>query len=72
MRFLSLVSIVVALLIVGLLARKQLAPVALPAAAPGASAAADVREQSQQIQQQFKQSLDAAMQSRPPIDDKAP
>ena len=74
MRILSLLALVVVLLIVGLLAKKQLAPVpvVLPGAEPSASAPAHVRDQSQQIQQQFKQSLDAAMQQRPMPDDKAP
>lgn len=59
MRALGLIGLVLALAIVGLLARKQMGGVA---GAP----AADARTQSQQVQEQFKQSLDAAMQQPRP------
>jgi len=76
MRVFGLISLVLALLIVGLLAKKQLAAtsaIAVPAMpavdAPAAPAlqggSGDVRAQSQQLQQQYKQALDAAMQPRP-------
>jgi len=79
MRVFGLISLVLALLIVGLLAKKQLAatsaiavpamPAATAADAPAAPAlqggSGDVRAQSQQLQQQYKQALDAAMQPRP-------
>ncbi|MEB0055827.1 MULTISPECIES: hypothetical protein [unclassified Variovorax] len=73
MRIFGLVGLLVALVIVGLLAKKQLAPIAAPtlpattsvpgAPAPAAGTApANAREQSQQMQQQYKQAIDAAMQ----------
>jgi hypothetical protein len=72
MRLLGLIGLVLALVIVGLLVKKQMsgtiavAPVGGPAvsAPPG-----DARAQSQQIQQQFKESLDAAMKQRPAMPD---
>jgi hypothetical protein len=68
MRGLGLIGLVLALAIVGLLARKQLGGGGAPVVS-GAPATGDVRAQSQQIQQQFKQSLDQAMQKRPPVPD---
>ncbi|MGO4391649.1 hypothetical protein AB4Z46_09875 [Variovorax sp. M-6] len=70
MRALGLIGLLLALVIVGLLVKKQLGGVAAPVlpAGPAATAGApagDARAQSQQIQQQVKQSLDAAMQPRP-------
>ncbi|MDF1484423.1 hypothetical protein PY257_04380 [Ramlibacter sp. H39-3-26] len=64
----GLIGLVLALLIVGVLVKKQLAattaPVpALQAQVPGAApATGTVRAQSQQIQQQYKQAVEAAMQ----------
>ena len=70
MRMFGLVGLLIALVVVGLLARKQLGGVAAPVLPAGSAAAGAARAQSQQIQQQFKQSLDAAMQARPvPADD---
>jgi len=74
MRMFGLIGLVLALVIVGLLAKKQMSGIAapvLPAGTPttGNTPAGDARAQSQQIQQQFKQSLDAAMQARPVPDD---
>jgi multidrug efflux pump subunit AcrB len=70
----GLIGLLVAVLIIGLLAKKQLgstgqlaAPqaavsgVAMPTTTPGAT----VKEQSQQIQQQVKQQVEAAMQAPP-------
>jgi len=73
MRVVGLIGIVLALLVVGVLAKKQLGaavtPV-VPAMPAGATApAGDVRTQSRQIQEQIKQSLDAAQQRRPMPDD---
>lgn len=72
MRSLGLIGLVLALLVVGVLVKKQmdrsiaLAPVVAPAAhAP----APTVRAQSEQIQQQVRQQLDAAAQPRPMPDD---
>jgi hypothetical protein len=74
MRVLGLIGLVLALAIVGLLVKKQMSSIAAPAlssapASAGSAPAGDARAKSQQIQQQFKQSLDAAMQQRPPVDD---
>jgi len=71
MRGLGLIGLRIALLIVGLLAKKQFttvaAPVALPgvpgvATAPPDAPAGHVRDQSKQVQEQYKKALDAAMQ----------
>ena len=61
MRVFGLVGLVLALLIVGVLAKKQLAtPLA---AAPGQAAPA-VRAQTQPLQQDIQKSLDAAAQQQ--------
>ncbi len=75
----GLVGLVVALAIVGVLAKKQLAatrtPVPslqLPAASDGAASPAPtgtVREQSQQVQQQVKQQMEGLMQQARPMPD---
>ena len=75
MRGLGLIGLVLALLVVGVLAKKQLAGTQAIAVPPAASATSEppapqgqvgnVREQSQQLQQQYQQALDAAMQPRP-------
>jgi len=76
----GLAGLVLALAVVGVLARKQLsavrAPVpslqtAAPAGGAPASAAqpATVRDQSQQIQQQVKQQMEGLMQQARPIPD---
>lgn len=74
----GLVGLVVALAIVGVLAKKQLSATrtAVPAlqTAPGAAPAASaptgtVREQSQQVQQQVKEQMDALMQQARPMPD---
>lgn len=74
----GLVSLLLALAIVGVLVKKQMrgvsgqnitppAGVVVPSTTPDATP----QQQSQQMQQQFKQSLDAAMQqTRPMPDDK--
>ena len=79
----GLVSLLVALAIVGVVVKKQLAATrqAVPALAPvvgspdsavmPAAPAATVREQSLQVQQQFKQAVESGMQqTRPMPDDK--
>ena len=67
MRVFGLLGLVLALVIVGLIAKKQLttatAPLPSVPGAPGV-APADVRAQSQQVQQQVKDALDAAAQAR--------
>jgi len=77
MRVFGLLSLVLALVIVGLLAKKQLATAAAPvlpsvpgvaAPAPG-DAPADARTQAQQVQKQVKEALDAAAQARKMPDD---
>jgi hypothetical protein len=66
MRIGALIGLVLALVIAGLLVKRQLTTIAAPLApashAAGGTTAGDVRAQSERIQQQFKQSLDAAMQ----------
>ncbi|MEJ8809650.1 hypothetical protein WKW77_01125 [Variovorax ureilyticus] len=74
MRAIGLIGLVLALLLVGVLAKKQMSPAVAPALPPGAQAthpapAGDARTQSRQIQEQIKQSLDAAQQRRPMPDD---
>ena len=75
----GLVGLLVALGVVGLVVRKQMAAVQLPvpvlqAPADGVANASPVPanavQQSQQVQQQVKQAMDAAMQPRPMPDDK--
>jgi hypothetical protein len=56
MRMIGLIGLVLALVIVGMLAKKQLAVTGAPAAGGNA------RVQSQQIEQQVKKTLDAAQQ----------
>lgn len=65
----GLIGLVVALAIVGVLAKKQLTGTSavvpalqVPGAASVPAPTGNVRAQSQQIQQQYKQALDAAMQ----------
>ncbi|MEJ1169923.1 hypothetical protein [Variovorax sp. CCNWLW235] len=77
MRMFGLLGLVLALVIVGLLAKKQLATTAAPAlpVVPGAAspapgeAPANARTQVQQVQTQVNQSLDAAAQARKMPDD---
>ncbi len=77
MRMFGLLGLVLALVIVGLLAKKQLATTAAPAlsAVPGAAspapgeAPANARAQVQQVQTQVNQALDAAAQARKMPDD---
>ena len=74
----GLVSLLLALAIVGVLVKKQMSGVSGPTITPPAGVFvpsttpdATPQQQSQQMQQQFKQSLDAAMQqTRPMPDDK--
>jgi len=75
----GLVGLLVALGVVGLVIRKQMAAVQMPvpvlqAPADGTASAppltGNAAQQSQQIQQQVTQALDAAMQARPMPDDK--
>ncbi|RYF08616.1 MAG: hypothetical protein EOO31_01780 [Comamonadaceae bacterium] len=74
----GLVGILVALVIVGVLAKQQLASTrgAVPAVAvPGApspaagASAVTVRDQSQQMQQQVKQQVEGLMQQARPMPD---
>jgi len=75
MRALGLIGLLLALVIAGVLVKKQLNVVAAPvlpvgaAVATGAAPTGDVRAQSQQIQQQIKQSIEAAQQPRAMPDD---
>lgn len=72
----GIVGLVIALAIVGMLAKKQLTStravvpaLQIPGVAPASAPTGTVREQSQQIQQQYKQALDAAMQQARPMPD---
>ena len=71
MRVFGLIGLVLALLIVGVLVKRQMGSMA------GTPPAADARpplsqpEQARQVQQQFKQSLDEAMQQPRPTPDEA-
>jgi hypothetical protein len=75
MRGLGLIGLVLALVIVGLVAKKQMASVAaptLPAPAGmsgGDASAGNVRDQSQRVQQQVRDALDAAAKTRQMPDD---
>jgi hypothetical protein len=77
MRVFGLLGLVLAFVIVGLIARKQLTTAAAPAlpSMPGAAspvpgeAPADARTQAQQVQKQVKEALDAAAQARKMPDD---
>lgn len=66
MRIFGLVGLLLALVIVGLLVKKQFTTLAAPGLPPVPEATAaptgTVKDQSQQIQQQYKQAIDAAMQ----------
>ena len=72
MRMFGLIGLVLALLAVGLLAKKQFGgqTVAVPGARPAGAASSSVRAQGAQVQQDFQRQLDQAMQ-RPkmPADD---
>ena len=72
----GMVGLVVALAIVGVLAKKQLVStqavvpsLQVPGAALVLALTGSVREQSQQVQQQYKQALEAAMQQARPLPD---
>ena len=69
MRFFGLIGLVLALLIVGVLVKKQMAtPLAvvpsLPAPASGEGADRTARGQTRQLQQDIQKSLDAAAQQQ--------
>ena len=77
----GMVGLLIALVIVGFVVKKQLASTrqAVPAlqvpgsqvpGLPATDSNASVKAHSQQIQQQYKQAIDAAVQSRPMPDDK--
>ena len=60
----SILGLLAVLLVVGLLAKKQLAP-------PAANPTSAVKPTPQQVQQQFQRALDAAVQTpRPEPDEK--
>ncbi|WPH23048.1 hypothetical protein [Variovorax paradoxus] len=64
MRMFGLVGLLLALVIAGVVAKKQLTSVAAPGEAP-----ADPRTQVQQVQKQVNEALDAAAQARKMPDD---
>lgn len=71
----GILSLVIVLLIVGSLMKKQMAATTGTAApipalqVPSTNPAATQREQAQQIQQQVKQTIEAQMQARPMPDE---
>ena len=69
MRSLGLVGLVLALLVVGVLVKKQMSSVVPAAASQSGAPAPTARAQSQQIQQQVREQVDAAVQARPLPDD---
>ena len=73
LRIFGLIGLVLALVIVGMIASKELRKLPASAQVPtsAASAPTTVRAQSQQIQQQFKQQLDSAMQAPRQLPDDA-
>ena len=60
MRMFGLIGLVLALLVVGLVARKQMSAPA--GALPAGAASASARAQGAQVQQDFQRKLDEAMQ----------
>ncbi|SFM63911.1 hypothetical protein [Variovorax sp. OV329] len=72
-RIFGLLGLVLALVIVGLLLRKQLGTTVAPAlpSATGQAAPAAATSNPRQVQEQFKQSLDAAMQQPRALPDEA-
>jgi len=70
MRMFGLAGLLLALVIAGVVAKKQMASVAAPAlpSAPG-EAPADPHTQVQQVEKQIKEALDAAAQARKMPDD---
>ncbi|QDL37612.1 hypothetical protein [Rhodoferax sediminis] len=78
--FFGLAGLLIALVIVGVLVKKQLAatqqaipalqlPAVQGAAGPDAAPAATARQQSRQIEQQYKQAIEGAMQKARPVPD---
>lgn len=75
MRVLGGIGLVVALLIVGLLAKKQISSLAAPTSAVPAvptGIAPSTPAQGRQLQEDIRKSLDAAMQQPRPTPDDAP
>lgn len=71
MRALGLIGLVLALVIVGVLVKRQMGSMAGTPPAANARPQLSQPEQARQVQQQFKQSLDEAMQQPRPIPDDA-
>lgn len=78
MRGLGLIGLVLALLVVGLVAKKQMGSVAAPVVpvvpvtpgvATGGPPAGNAHDQAQRVQQQVKDALDAAARTRQMPDD---
>lgn len=74
MRGLGLIGLVLALLIVGLVAKKQMTSVAAPVGVPpvvgeGPGTPGTAHDQAQRVQQQVKDALDAAARTRQMPDD---
>lgn len=71
MRSLGLIGLVLALVIVGVLVKRQMSSMAGTPPAADAPPQLSQPEQARHVQQQFKQSLDEAMQQPRPIPDDA-
>jgi enamine deaminase RidA (YjgF/YER057c/UK114 family) len=72
MRMFGLAGLLLALVIAGVVAKKQMASVAapaLPSVPASGEVPADARTQARQVQQQVKEALDAAAQARKMPDD---
>lgn len=71
MRGLGLIGLVLALLIVGLVAKKQMTSMAAPVGAPPVAGESPdtAHDQAQRVQQQVKDALDAAAKTRQMPDD---
>ena len=78
--FFGLAGLLIALVIVGVLVKKQLAatqqaipalqlPAAQGAPGPDTAPATTVKQQSRQIEQQYKQAIEGAMQKTRPVPD---
>jgi hypothetical protein len=66
----GILSLLIALAIIGVLAKKQMGALTVaPAGMPATSASATLPQQSQQIQQQVKQSVESTLQQARPMPD---
>lgn len=70
---LGIVAVLLALAVVGMLGKQQLAALRSTASAPqpAASAPGSVRAQSEQVQQQYREALESALQPARPMPEDA-